>query len=202
MKANQFLFVVVLLVIVPLSVSAAITTNTVLSDDTWRTSRGSQVMDTNWTVSLAFDDSDAAGWTNAFQVSGNNNIWHTSNQSSDSPTRARFRHVFALSTDNIVSVTGRFTFDDNGSAWINGTQIINDTGGGATTYNLTLDPTLFHPGDNLVSVWGVNTIAPFNSVSVRLTIVQVPEPSAVALVGVGVGALLWRFRCRRVGRRN
>ena len=193
-----FLAAIVHLVVTSCSLSAAITTNIVSSDNTWRTSRGSEVTATNWTVSLAFDDSDAAGWTNAFQVSGNNHIWHTSNQSSQSPSRARFRHLFTLSQDQIVSVTGHFTFDDNGSAWINGTQIINDTGGGASTFDLTLDPLLFQPGDNLIAVWGVNTVAPFNSISVNMTIVQVPEPSAAVLSAAGLaGWAVYRRRCLR-----
>src|SRR6185503_17455653 len=109
--------------------------------------------------------SDAAGWEYAF-TSGSS-IWMRSNQTSQSPGRVWFRKVFVLPALP-TSASGTFSFDDDGEGYINGVLVANDPGGGATTLNVQLATNLFVVGENLVAVRGINTIAPFNSISVNL----------------------------------
>ena len=148
------------------------------TDASWRTIKGSVTIPTNWNSSVIFDDSDQAGWTNSFKSPEGDRIWHTSNLSSESPANPRFRHVFSL-YGTVTNCVGHFYFDDNGTVWINGVQVLDDTGGGASTFdNVILDPSLFHAGDNLIAVWGHNTIAPYNNIEVDITIdIVAPRPT-------------------------
>jgi hypothetical protein len=148
------------------------------TDATWRTINGSATIPANWNSSAVFDDSDQAGWMNSFKSPAGDHIWNTSNLSSESPANPRFRHVFSL-YGTITNCVGHFYFDDNGTVWINGVQVLNDTGGGATTFNnVILDPSLFHAGDNLIAVWGHNTSAPYNNIEVDITFdIVAPRPA-------------------------
>lgn len=148
------------------------------TDATWRTINGSATIPTNWNSSVIFDDSDQAGWTNAFKSPQGDRIWNTSNLSSESPANPRFRHVFSL-YGTITNCIGHFYFDDNGTVWINGVQVLDDTGGGASTFdNVVLDPSLFRAGDNLIAVWGHNTTAPYNNIEVDITFdIVAPTPT-------------------------
>jgi len=65
-----------------LASTPSVQTLTIRSDATWRTSRGTVAVTPEWTSSLSYDDSDAAGWVNAFKSPSGDNIWHTSNRSS------------------------------------------------------------------------------------------------------------------------
>jgi len=152
---------------------------TVVSDATWRTSAGVVSVTSDWISNLNYDDSDAAGWQFAFKSPSGDNIWHTSNLSSESPSHARFRHIFNLPA-GVSSASGTFFFDDDGDVWINGQHILNDPGGGASTFHLDLDPSLFHPGQNLIAVDGFDKIAPFSNISVEMTINLVPEPGVLS----------------------
>src|SRR5205823_11769570 len=89
--------------------------------------------------------------------------------------------------------SGLFHLDDNGDVFINGTQIIDDHGGGASNFDLTLDPSLFRVGQNLIAVHGIDTIAPDNSIGVNMSIDVVPEPSTLGGMACGGGLLF----CRR-----
>ena len=140
-------------------------TPTVKSDATWRTT-ATQPPD-GWNTDIHFDDSDAAGWQNAFKSPSGDNIWYGSNHSDQSPNQAWFRYVFTLNQP-IGNATGTFFFDDNGEAYINGRLIVADTTPGATTFLPTLDPTIFNVGSNLVAVHGIDTIPPFSNVAVDL----------------------------------
>jgi hypothetical protein len=195
----QLALILVMLHCGVLSAQTLVTTNR--SDATWRVLRASVATTTNWVSDLTYDDSDAAGWTNAVQGSGFN-IWHTSTQSSQSPANVRFRKKFFYSANPVIGASLRINFDDNGEAWFNGTQLMNDTGGGATTVVVPVDPALFLPGDNLVAVFGKNGIAPFNSINVLLIVTQlsltitcpsnvvawIPEGQSGALVPFNVSA--------------
>lgn len=149
--------------------SAQTTTNIIWTDSTWRCASNSLVVPSNWLSSVVFDDSNAAGWTNAYQVSGSHSIWLRDNHSSNSPARVRFRHVFEV-TNEVTAAIAHVTFDDDGAAYINGTRIISDTGGGSTTRDVIIDPGLFHLGSNLIAATGTNTIAPFNVINIKLTL--------------------------------
>lgn len=165
-----------------LSVIAA-TTN-IVSDGNWRVT--SPAPPAGWNTSLTFDDSDAAGWEYAFKTSSGNNIWMRSNQSSSSPGQVWFRSIFTLPALP-TSASGIFYFDDDGQLYINGTLIVNDTGGGATTFNLQLATNLFVTGQNLIAARGVNTIAPFNSIGVDL---KLDIPFETTLVATGS---VWKY---------
>lgn len=166
------------------------TTPTVKTDATWRTT--STLPPAGWSTSLTFDDS-AAGWQGAFKSPAGDNIWYGSNQSSQSPDQAWFRHTFTL--DRVpTQASGTFFFDDNGEAYINGQLVLNDTGGGATTTSLTLDPRLFVAGDNLVALHGIDTAGPFSNVSVNLFL----APELACLSAALVPLLLLRRRPRQM----
>lgn len=166
---------------------------TVVSDATWRTSAGVVAVTPDWISNLNYDDSDQAGWQFAFKSPSGHNIWNTSNLSSQSPSHARFRYIFDLPA-NVASASGIFGFDDDGDVWINGTHILNDPGGGASTFDLTLDPSLFHAGQNLIAVDGFDKIAPFSNISVEMTLTLAPEPGFSMLAICLAASLLPRRR--------
>jgi hypothetical protein len=164
------------------------------TDATWRTIKASQPVGTDWNSAVIYDDSEAAGWTNAFKSPMGDRIWHTSNLSSESPANPRFRHAFDLS-GGVTSAVAHFYFDDDATVWINGTEVLNDTDRHATTFdNVILDASLFHEGDNLIAVWGHNVDAPYNNIEVDISLTVVPEPGAIALLVVGAGTLLFMRR--------
>src|SRR6266446_2130446 len=165
-----------------LSASAMASITNIVSDGNWRVR--SPAPPAGWNTSISFNDSDAAGWEYAF--SSGNNIWKNSNQSSSSPGQVWFRHVFVLPAQP-TSGSGTFYFDDDGQVYLNGTLIVNDTGGGATTFNLQLATNLFVVGENLIAVHGINTIAPFNSIAVDMTL---DVPTETSLVSTGS---VWKY---------
>ncbi len=154
----------------------------VISDTTWRATN--PLPATGWNTDIVFDDSDAAGWENAVGSPNNDHIWYKSLKSGEAPNKAWFRHVFTLN-DAVTDASGLFHFDDNGQAYINGQLIIDDTGGGASNFNLTLDPSLFVAGQNLIAIHGIDTIAPDNSIGVNMTINTVPEPACIGMLAGG-----------------
>jgi hypothetical protein len=56
------------------SSAARCDTVTIRTDDTWRTSRGTTPVTTDWISNLNYDDSDTAGWRNAFKSPSGDNI--------------------------------------------------------------------------------------------------------------------------------
>lgn len=157
------------------------------TDATWRTINGTATISTNWNSAVVFDDSDEADWTNSFKSPQGDRIWNTSNVSADSPANPRFRHVFSV-YGTITNCVGHFYFDDNATVWINGVQVLDDTGGGASTFdNVVLDPALFHTGDNLIAVWGHNTIGPYNNIEVDITFdIVAPTPTILLDENFGI----------------
>jgi hypothetical protein len=92
--------------------------------------------------------------------------------------------------------------DDNGQVYINGTQIVDDNGSGGSSYDLTLDPSLFRVGQNLIAIHGVDKFTPYHTVGMELTL-TVPEPSSGVLVaGLGGAAILRFHRTNRRGRQR
>src|SRR5258707_57955 len=148
------------------ALSSVAVTN-IVSDGNWRVT--SPAPPPGWNTSLLFDDSDAAGGEYALKTPSGNIPGMRSNQSASSPGQVWFRYKFNLAAlPN--SASGSFYFDDDGQAYLNGTLIVNDTGGGATTVTLPLANSLFVVGDNLIAVHGINTIAPFNTIEVTMTL--------------------------------
>jgi hypothetical protein len=145
-------------------------TNLLRTDASWRTIKGVVAVPSDWNSAVTFDDSAAAGWTNSFKAPVGDRIWNTSNLSSESPANPRFRHVFAL-PGPASSATAHFHFDDDATVWVNGTEVINDTDGHATTFdNVVLAPSLFHPGQNLIAAWGHNKIPPYNTIEIDISL--------------------------------
>jgi hypothetical protein len=161
------------------SAQAQFSTNNIRSDGTWRAT--SPAPAAGWNTNISFNDSDAAGWEDAFKSPQGDKIWFRSNLSAQAPNQAWFRHLFFLSDNTPFSAQGTFLFDDDGEAYLNGTLVVNDTGGGATTTKLQLDPALFHPGTNLVAVHGIDTHTPYNNIAVNMTIVSVARPARLTL---------------------
>ena len=145
------------------------------TDPSWRTIKGVVAVPADWNSAVSFDDSDAAGWTNSYEVPNTDRIWNTSNLSSESPANPRFRHVFALAGP-VRSSVGNFYFDDDATVWINGTEVLNDTDGHAGSFtNVVLDSSLFNPGQNLIAVWGHNKVAPYNVIEAEVSLTLVAE---------------------------
>jgi len=183
----------------PLSIAETDTeTVTVRSDATWRTLAGTESVSPDWISTIDFDET---GWESAFKSPSGDNIWHTSNLGPQSPNSARFRYVFDLAKP-VSSASGVFGFDDDGSAFINGIEVVNDYNGHASGFNLALDPDLFQVGSNLVAIEGLNRQAPYNNIAVVLDITLVPEPSTLILLTMGaVGLLPYGWRRRKAGSR-
>src|SRR5262245_50860658 len=123
-------------VVVALAQFAGADAITIMTDTTWRAYNHTPPAGGN--TDLGFDDSDAAGWEDAVGSASNNHIWYGSLKSADAPNNAWFRHIFTLDAP-VTDASGIFHFDDNGQLYINGQQLIDDTGGGASNFNLTLD---------------------------------------------------------------
>jgi hypothetical protein len=156
----------------------------VVSDASWRAT--SPVPSAGWNTSIEFDDSVAAGWEYAFKSPQDAKIWIRSNLSSEAPSQAWFRKVFTLPAKP-TSASGTFIFDDDGELYINGTLVVADPGGGATSFNLQLDTNLFVAGENLVAVHGIDTHTPYNNISVEMALDVPPE---TILIGSGV---VWKY---------
>jgi hypothetical protein len=181
---------------------AATARNTVVrTSEKWRIT--SPAPAAGWNTNVAFDDSDAAGWEDAFRIGTGSSIWKDSNESSMAPSQVWGRYVFNVESMPIASLTAHVGFDDDGQAYLNGQLLVNDTGGGATGFELTLDPALLHPGQNVLAMHGVDTIAPFNAMSVALRITYVPEPSmaGAAFVTAAGASMRRRDRLRRTAAR-
>jgi hypothetical protein len=161
----------------------------VKTDATWKAT--SPAPPAGWNTDVAYDDSL---WQDAFKSPAGDNIWLTSNHSGLAPNQVWFRHVFTLDQP-VVSAVGDFYFDDNGQNYLNGHLIINDTGGGATSFpGIVIDPSFFVVGENLFAIHGIDTEGPFNNVAANIQITYVPEPASTALFSGGMLLLLRRRR--------
>jgi hypothetical protein len=166
----------------------------IATDATWRAINPKPP--TGWNTDVAFDDSDAAGWEFAVtDTKPNNHIWYESISSDQAPANAWFRKVFTLDSP-VLAASTLIWLDDNGQVYINGSKIVDDNGSGGSSYDLTLDPTLFRIGQNLIAIHGVDEYTPYHTVGMELTL-SVPEPNTRFVVaGVAVPFVL-RFRDRR-----
>ena len=170
------------LLVLPGPVKASLTN--IVSDGNWRVT--SPAPPGGWNTSISFNDSDAAGWEYAFKNPSGNVIWMRSNLSASSPGQVWFRKVFVLPALP-TSASGSFYFDDDGQAYLNGTLVVNDTGGGATTTTLQLATNLFVVGENLIAVHGINTIAPYNGIAVDMAL---DVPTETSLISTGS---VWKY---------
>jgi hypothetical protein len=161
----------------------------VKTDATWKATNPEPPA--GWNTDVNFNDT---GWSNAFKSPSGDNIWLTSNMSAQGPNNVWFRKVFTLDAP-VAGALGDFFFDDNGQNYLNGHLIINDTGGGASSFNdVVIDPSFFVVGQNLFAIHGTDTAGPFNNVSANLQITYVPEPGSLALLSAGAFLLILRRR--------
>ena len=185
-------FFAILLVAPAISFGADVVVKT---DATWKATNPAPPA--GWNTDVNFNDS---GWANAFKSPSGDNIWLTSNMSGQAPNQVWFRKVFTLDGP-VSSAVGDFFFDDNGENYLNGHQIINDTGGGATSFNnVVIDPSFFVVGQNLFAIHGIDTVSPFNNVAANIQITVTPEPASVGVLSAGLLLMLRRRRCRGAGR--
>ncbi|MBN2476632.1 MAG: hypothetical protein JXB62_18625 [Pirellulales bacterium] len=193
-RCTSTLALMSLIVATPISAE----TISIRSGSTWRTSAGTIAVTPDWIAAVDYDDSDEAGWVDAFKSPAGYLIWHTSNLGPESPNHARFRHVFDLPVAAQTAVM-RIAFDDDGSAFINGSEVVADQNGHASSFELSIDPSLFVVGANLIAVDGYNRMAPYNNIGVELDITVVPEPSSLGLLPVlgvlGIVCSCYRHRC-------
>ena len=151
-----------------------IETVSLVSDASWRTISGSASIPAGWQTNLFYDDSDSAGWTNAV-VDVANRIWHTSGSSSSGPSTARFRKIVHLPR-KVRAAHAVFAADDDGDFFVNGTLVLHDASGGASTAVLELDPNLLTPGDNLLAAFGQDVVASTHVIAVEIVLQLEPEP--------------------------
>lgn len=165
-----------------------------VSDATWRTISGSASIPAGWHTNLTYDDSGAAGWTNAV-IDTANRIWHTSGFSSSGPSSARFRKVINLPR-KVRAAHAVFAADDDGDFFINGTLAWHDASGGASETWIELDPGLLREGDNLLAVFGQDVVAAAHVIAVEILVQFEPEP--VLGIAPGSGLTLERLDLNRV----
>ena len=140
------------------------------TDATWRVT--ATAPPAGWNTDLNFNDSNAAGWQDAFSTP-DNQIWLGSNMSGPTAGQTWYRHIFTLDGP-VTSAMANLAFDDDGQVYINGHLVWNDPGGGATRTQMALDPSLFHPGANLIAAHGIDVFTPYHSVDeeINLTIAR------------------------------
>ncbi len=162
-----------------------------VSDASWRTISGTASIPAGWHTNLNYDDTAAAGWTNAVVDTGNR-IWHTSGFSASGPSSARFRKVVNLPR-KVRAAHAIFGADDDGDFFINGALAWHDGSGGGSTTWLELDPNLFVVGDNLLAVFGLDVVAAAHVIAVEIQVLLEPEPELSIGTGGGSEALRLTF---------
>jgi len=163
-----------------------------------------------WNNSTAFDDSDAAGWTNVVAVTHPNppitRYW-VDGTDTVGASPAYFRKEFFLGG---TPTAGSFYFgvDDDAQLYLNGTKLIDDSNGLATDFfGINALPHLV-PGLNLIAIKAYDqqgAQAYLFDMNITFTpgpVVDppgVPEPSTIAMASLGLaglGLLAWRRRRR------
>lgn len=165
-------------------------------DASWRaigpqSPQGFETANTGWNSSLAYDDSDAAGWSSAAYIRTYNEgdgealIW-----SSNLADTAYFRHKFVLDGP-VLSALMNGVIDDDGQIYVNGTLVWEDINGAYTDFtNLNIAPYL-HKGTNLIAVKAWDVIL-LEAIGLHITVETVPEPSAALLISLAAVPLLRR----------
>jgi hypothetical protein len=131
-----------------------------------------------WNTSLTYNTSS---WS-VPRVSTSDAIWGAT---TDSP--AYLRKTFHLNAP-VSNATLLATADDDAIIYINGVEVARDTNKSASGFG-PLDVTNYlTTGDNLIAVKGQNAGGP-DSFTLHLLATAAPEPSTLAVLGVGVGAI-------------
>lgn len=147
-----------------------------MTDASWRSIDGGVAVSSNYYLDVNYDDSNAAGWTNAYVDNTGNHIWHKNTSSALGPATARFRKVFNIPR-KVYAAYAHLVADDDGHFRVNGTTVWQDTSGSASDIYLNLDPSLFKVGDNLFAIFGQDVISSYHFVAVDLVLLLEPEPT-------------------------
>lgn len=152
-----------------------------------------------WNWSLAFDDSNSAGWSNAIEVVHPNppllRYWFDGTETVGS-SPVYFRKEFEIEGDPISGMLS-FTIDDDAQIYVNGVQVFNDSNGLATTVNgLNVLPYL-NSGLNLIAVKAQDQQGGQGFAGNLQLVSNVPEPSSIVLAGFGLAAVTLVYRRRR-----
>ena len=184
--------------------SGAATADVLLrTDASWKVSPAIPSGD-DWFQSPSFNDS---AWQNAtllYEVGlvgggpgflGTYGIWSSDGQYSTTETQAWFRKTFTL-TGPLSAASLIVGCDDDCTMYVNGVLVIDDRNGSANDSNVPDLLPFLNVGTNLIAytvtdnypVWGYNhsTWAQIEGTFQR----AVPEPSTIALFGVGLAAIL------------
>jgi hypothetical protein len=164
-----------------------------------------------WNTSLAFDDSDAAGWNlpvprdvSPYGGTSTNNIWSDGEQGSGA-TPAYFRKIFTLDADAASAQFGSDLFedfsnviDDDAQIYINGILVYDDQDGEASFIPVTDVTTYLHTGENLLAVKAHDSFGADEHFSLNLEIQAIPEPTSVSLLALGLAGLALRRQRRNL----
>lgn len=170
------------------------------TNSSWRVTPTAQ-SGTDWYTNAAFNDS---GWQSAAVLydvgdfpgygayTGAKGIWSSGGQYSVSETSVWIRQTFNLAGPLSLAslIVG---CDDDCTVWVNGIQVINDTNGSATNNSVSDLTPYLNVGTNLIAytatdnfpVYGYNH-STWLQLDGELQSVTIPEPSTVALFGLGL----------------
>jgi hypothetical protein len=164
-----------------------------------------------WNTSLAFDDSDAAGWhppvvrdVIQYGATTTNSIWAGDPQGAGD-TPGYFRKTFTLDSDPVVAQLGGTFFptdassviDDDAQVYVNGALIYDDQDFFPTHFPLTDVTAYLHAGQNLIAVKAQDSVGGDEHFSLTLRINPIPEPTTLLLLSVGVAGLAFEGRGSR-----
>ena len=166
-----------------------------------------ELVNADWNTSLAYDDSDAAGWHNpeardesAYGATLHNNIWVDAEGFGQTP--AYFRKQFNLTSLPGAAWIGSNVFndfsnvvDDDVQIYINGSLVFDDTDGFATFMPVTSVLSYLHEGDNLIAVKAHDSLGGNEHFSMVLQTADVAEPDTL-LLALSTAAMLLAFRRR------
>lgn len=153
---------------------------------------------TGWNSSVAFDDSNSAGWhdpverdVTRYGGTATNNIWASGAQGSGE-TPAYFRKVFILDAAPLNAKFGSSlsnfsnAIDDDVQIYVNGVLAFNDHDGLANDISTTDVTPYLHAGQNLLAAKAHDSAGGDEHFSLILQVTTVPEPSTLPLVLIGI----------------
>jgi hypothetical protein len=142
-----------------------------------------------WNSQLSFDDSSAAGWNDAVFVFSNPRqgpaIW-SDGTGRDGQSPAYFRKRFEVGGVPTSALLDLFV-DDDAQIYINGSLVVNDSDGGATSLSDLVVASALVPGSNLIALKAHDSFGLLENLRVSLAVDfdPVPETNVVVLGNSG-----------------